>query len=336
MTVNDVDDLLARASSRLEVSPGDGKSGSAFERVEVDGDRYFVKRLSPRTDWIMRATGDHVHRPYLIWKAGIMGRAPACIDHTVVAMQLSGEGDDAVLTTIMRDVGPHLVPEGDAVVPAAQHGGFIEHLADLSASFWGWRDDIGLATMEQRVRIFAPDNIAPELTGDTVPSAIAAADAGWRALPQRSPLLSAVARALHAEPRLVLEPLAATPRTFLHGDWKMGNLGTHPDGRTILVDWAYPGAGPACWDLSWYVALNRARLPESKEATFDRFRGALEQRGVSTDAWWEQQLDLSLVGIMATFAWEKALGDEAELRWWEDRVVEAVRRQRLDVPDATG
>jgi Phosphotransferase enzyme family len=335
VTVDVVDELLARASSRVEVSPGDGKSGSAFERLEVDGNRYFVKRLSRRSDWIMRATGDHVHRPYLVWQAGIMARAPDCIDHTVVAMQLSGEGDDAVLTTIMRDVAPHLVPEGDAVVPAAQHVGFIEHLAELSVVFWGWRDDIGLSTMEQRVRFFAPDNIAAELTGDAVPGPIAAADAGWRTLPERSPLLSAVASALHVEPGLVVAPLAATPTTFLHGDWKMGNLGTHPDGRTILLDWAYPGSGPACWDLCWYIALNRARLPESKEVTIGRFREALEKRGVATEGWWERQLDLSLVAIMATFAWEKALGDEAELRWWEGTVAEAVRRQGLAVPGAT-
>ena len=39
---------------------------------------------------------------------------------------------------------------------------------------------------------------------------------------------------------------------------------------------------------------------------------------------------------MATFGWEKALGDEDELRWWERRVAEAVARQRLDLPAAGG
>ncbi len=332
MTVNTVDELLARASSRVEVRPGDGKSGSAFERLEIDGDRYFVKRLSRRSDWIMRVTGDHVHRPYLVWRAGIMGRAPDCIDHTVVAMQLSGEGDDGVLTVIMRDVALHLVPEGDAVVPVAQHGGFVEHLAELSVAFWDWRDAIGLTTMEERMRFFAPDNIAAELTRSEVPRPIEEAATGWSTLPERSPIMSAVTRALHVQPGLVAGPLAETPRTLLHGDWKMGNLGSHPDGRTILLDWALSGSGPACWDLCWYMALNRARLPESKEATIERFRDALETRGVATGGWWERQLDLSLVAIMATFAWEKALGDEAELRWWERRVAEAIRRQGLALP----
>ena len=92
----------------------------------------------------------------------------------------------------------------------------------------------------------------------------------------------------------------------------MGNLGTHPDGRTILLDWALPGSGPACWDLCWYLALNRARLPESKEAAIGRFRAALEAGGVATGSWWDAQLDLCLIAIMATFGWEKALGDDAD------------------------
>jgi thiamine kinase-like enzyme len=132
---------------------------------------------------------------------------------------------------------------------------------------------------------------------------------------------------------LVTVPLAATPVTFLHGDWKMGNLGTHPHGRTILLDWAYPGSGPACWDLCWYLALNQARLPESKEATTARFRDALEGLGVATAGWWDAQLDLCVVGIMAAFGWEKALGDGEELGWWEQRVAEAVHRQGLGIPD---
>jgi hypothetical protein len=321
-----VEELLARASSRIPLSSSDGKSGSVFERVEIDGESYFLKRLSPASDWIMRVTGDHVHRPHVIWQAGIMDRAPECIDHTVVAMEVAGEGDHAVLSMLMRDVGPHLVPEGDDIVPDAQHRGFVEHLAALSAAFWGWEDPIGLTTMAQRLRFFAPDNIAAELLVDEVPGPIAAADAGWRILPERSPLLSSMARAVHQDPYLLARPLAATPATFLHGDWKMGNLGTHPDGRTILLDWAYPGSGPACWDLCWYLALNRARLPEPKEAAIERFRAALEAVGIVTEDWWQAQIDLCMVGMMATIGWEKALGDDDELGWWERQVADALQR----------
>ncbi len=331
-TTESAHELLARASSRIEVRPGDGRSGSQYERVRVDGEAYFVKRLSPASDWIMRVTGDHVHRPYLVWQSGIMGRAPASIDHTMVAMQVSGAGEDAVLTMVMRDVGDCLIPEGDAVVPASQHRGFIEHMADLCCGFWGWTDDIGLTTMAQRIRFFAPGNIAAELLAADVPGPVAAADAGWRELSGRSPTLSGIARLLHDRPGLVTTPLAATPRTFLHGDWKMGNLGSHPGGRTILLDWAYPGSGPACWDLCWYLALNQARLPEPKEAVIDRFRAAIEANGIATAGWWDAQLDLCLIAIMATFGWEKALGDDRELSWWESRVTEAAKRQGIPIP----
>jgi phosphotransferase family enzyme len=327
-----VDELLARASAIEAVQPSDGKSGSQFARVSIAGEQFFLKRVSPASDWIMRVTRDRVHRGHLIWQAGVMDAAPPCIDHTVVAMQLDGDGDAAVLSTLMRDVGAWLVPEGDAVVPAAQHRGFVEHLAEMCAAFWGWRDSIGgLSTMTERVRYFAPDNIAPELRVESVPATLAAADRGWGLLPQRAPLLWRLASAVHADPSLLTEPLASLPVTFLHGDWKMGNLGTHANGRTILLDWAYPGSGPACWDLWWYVALNRVRLPESKEATVARFRAALELQGIATGEWWQAQLDLCLLAIMATFGWEKALDDAEELSWWERGAAEALQRQGLSV-----
>jgi hypothetical protein len=333
MSSTPVSDLLAVASSRHAVHPEDGKSSSRFERVTIDGDSYFLKCLSPASDWIMRVTGDHVHRPYLIWQAGIMDRVPACIDHTVVAMEVTGDGDDAELCMLMRDVGDRLVPEGDAVVPVSQHAGFIDHLAELSAAFWGWQEEVGgLTTMPQRLRFFDAVNVARELAAPEPPGPIVAADLGWRQLPDRSPGLAELAGIVQERPELLCVPLAATPPTFLHGDWKMGNLGSHHDGRTILLDWAYPGSGPACWDLCWYLALNAARLPESKEATIDRFRADLERHGIETASWFQAQIDLCVVATMVTFGWEKALGDDSELRWWERQVAEAVERQGLDLP----
>jgi hypothetical protein len=332
MTDRPVSDLLARATSRVATQPADGKSSSTFEFVEVDGERYFLKRLSRAGDWIMRMTGDHHHRPFLIWQAGIMDRAPDSIDHTVVAMEIDGDGDTAELSMLMRDISDHLVPEGDTVVPLQQHAAFIDHLAQLSAAFWGFTDDTGkLATMRERLRFFHPDLVAEELRLDVRPGPVVAAEAGWRDLPNRSPLLAEVARAVHADPSIIADPLATTPVTFLHGDWKMGNLGSHPNGRTILLDWAYPGSGAACWELCWYLALNSARLPESKEATIERFRGGLRRHGIDTEGWFDVQLDLTLIAIMVAFGWEKALGDEGELRWWEAAVSGALTRTDLEL-----
>jgi hypothetical protein len=130
LTSRSARELLAAASWRERVEPADARAGAVFERVAVGPESFFVKRLSASSDWIMRIAGDHVHRPYLIWQSGIMDRAPDLIDHTVVAMDLTGTpGEDAILTIVMRDVGKALVPPGDAMVPAAQHARFIAHMA---------------------------------------------------------------------------------------------------------------------------------------------------------------------------------------------------------------
>jgi hypothetical protein len=234
---------------------------------------------------------------------------------------------------LMRDVGTYLVPEGDTTVPLLQHEHFIDHLAQLSAAFWGFTDSPGaLTSMPERLRIFDAANVTRELAAAAPPGTIVAAELGWRRLSERSPWLWELAQTVWHDSSVLTDPLAVTPVTFLHGDWKMGNLGSRPNGRTILLDWALPGAGPACWDLCWYLALNRARLPETKEATIIRFQAGLERHGVDTARWFDTQLDLCLIGNMVTFGWEKALGDEAELRWWERRVSDAVGRQGVDLP----
>jgi thiamine kinase-like enzyme len=147
-------------------------------------------------------------------------------------------------------------------------------------------------------------------------------------------LLSGLARHVHDDPEVLTARLRRLPGTFVHGDWKMGNLGRLPDGRTILLDWTLPGTGPACWDLCWYLALNRARLPEPKEAVIARYRAELENHGIATSGWWQEQLDLCLIGTMATFGWEKALGDATELSWWEAAVIGAAARQHIPIPGA--
>jgi hypothetical protein len=146
---------------------------------------------------------------------------------------------------------------------------------------------------------------------------MAVAQRGWEQAAERAPRLYDLVRSVHHDAEALADALAATPATFVGGDWKLGNVGRHPDGRTILVDQAYPGAAAPCWDLTWYLALNRERLPISKEQTISHYRERLEHHGVDTDGWWERQLGLSLLGAAALFAWEKALGDQAELEWWQ-------------------
>ncbi len=316
--------LLDGVTDRQVLVAEDGKSGNWLERVTVDGQRYVAKHLTYEGDWIMRVMGDREFWAYRAARAGLFDQLPPTVDHAVVGVALDGQGTTGELVFLMDDVGAELVPEGDEVVAVAHHRDFLAHMAQMHAAYWGWTDDLGLETMAQRVLPFAPHTIAPELRRpEPRPVPLVVAAQGWTALPERVPGLAEVVFALHRDPTPLTEALAETPATFLHGDWKMGNLGRHADGRTILLDWAYLGAGPPLWDLMWYLALNRARLPESKDRSIECYRAALEATGIATDPWWDRQLALATVAIMVCFAWEKAVGDADELAWWADRVAAA-------------
>jgi hypothetical protein len=145
---------------------------------------------------------------------------------------------------------------------------------------------------------------------------------GWPLLEEVAPRAAAVVVPLAHDPAPLVAALAETPQTFVHGNWKLDNLGTDDTGRTVLLDWEIPGRGAPLSDLAWYLAINCRRLPISKEATIAHYRESLEGHGVDTDGWWVPQLALSLVGALVQFGWEKALGGyDDELAWWEERAV---------------
>jgi hypothetical protein len=317
-----LDELFELASDRRRVQPSDAKSGATFEHLTIGGQRYFLKVLSAESDWIMRVTGNTTNWEYRVWQAGLYDRCPPGVDHAMAAMWLERVGSGDRLAMLMHDRSDDLVPPGDALLTVDDHRSFIEHMAEFHAEFAGWHDSIGLANMANRLLFFAPATIEPELRAADVPGPIAVASQGWERLPQRSPDLHRLVTEIHRHPQPLSDALMATPCTFVAGDWKLGNLGRRSDGRTVLLDWAYPGEAPPCWELMWYLALNRTRLPESKETTIATYRDELERHGMDTTGWFEQQLGLCTVAIMATFAWEKAVGDDIELQWWESAALE--------------
>jgi aminoglycoside phosphotransferase (APT) family kinase protein len=150
---------------------------------------------------------------------------------------------------------------------------------------------------------------------------------GWRRFASAAGRVAAPVVELVNDPTPLVEALASGPQTFLHGDWKMGNLGSRPGGRTILLDWAMPGQGCGPLELSWYLSLNAARLPQTKEDSIEAYRRSLEHAGVVTAAWWDRIVALSLLAGLVWFGWEKALGGPgAELQWWIDRAADGLQR----------
>jgi hypothetical protein len=321
-----IDELVAGVTDRVPLAQTDGKSGSTLERLTIDGRRYVLKYMHPDLDWIARVLGDLGCWPVRLWTSGLLDRVPPEIDHTVVGAVegLGRNGWGGAL--LMRDVAPWLIPEGDTVVPLEVHLGFLDHMAALHAAFWGFEDEIGLLPLSGRFLFFSDGMIEVERARGFPHVVPRLAAEGWSRLagvghPAVAPILE-----LRRDPTALVAALQATPQTFIQGDWKMGNIGRHPDGRTILLDWAYPGQAPPTVELAWYLGINSARMPHTKEDAIAAYREALEQRGIATAGWWDGQLALALLGEALILGWEKALGGGGELEWWLDRAAEGVAR----------
>lgn len=322
-----VEELLDGARRLGDHRPDEARSSAAFERVEVDGERCLVKYVHPENDFTMRVSGDVGCRPRRVWALGLMDAAPELIDHATLGVAPWGpHGRGAAI--LMRDVGEHLVAPGDDPLPEAKHLAFLDAIAGLSARLWEFEDDDELLPYAARWGWFGTAQLEGEEALGWPEAAPRLAADGWRRFATRAPaeVADAVA-ALRSDPSPLCDAMLATPQTFLHGDWKLANLGQGTDGRVILLDWAYPGQGPVGHELAWYLALNRARLPigHTKESTIVAFELALRDHGIDTDGWWERQLGLCLLGAVVQFGWEKALGDDDELGWWLDRARDGLR-----------
>jgi hypothetical protein len=318
-----VEELLASAERREPFVNPDGRSTAAFERVWIDGVPHVVKYLHVDYDFTMRVSGDIGCRTVRAWAAGLLDSAPDVIDHAVVGAALGYGRNGWGGALLMRDVSAELLPAGDVVIPPEEHAVYLDHLAGFCAATWGWRDDPlsgpGLLPYGARWAWFGHAALEAERSLGWPERVPRVAEEGWRRFGERAP--SAVVRLvddLRRDSTPLATALRATPVCFLHGDVKASNTGRAPDGRTVLIDWAYVGEGPACHELAWHLALDRSRLPISKEETAATFRAALERHGVDTSGWWQRQLGLCLLGAVVQFGWEKALGDADELGWWSE------------------
>ena len=337
--------IEARSVAGITRSPFhsvDGLSGSRFLRITTTGEpsaqrntgQYIVKRIAADSDWLMRATGDRYGRAALAWQSGLLDRVPTEIEHGVVACAIDGDGR----ALLMHDLGAHLVPPGDEPIGRDVHERFIAAMATLHAAFWGQADlagpDRGFCSLAQHYHALAPETARREAGGsDAIPPMIAA---GWALLAELvDPDVADVVGALLEDPAPLCRALEPHVTTIVHGDWKLGNLGwRRDDNRVVLLDWDRVSAGPAGLDLAWYLAVNSARIPVTKEEVIELYRRELASR-IETqfdgDAW-QQQLDLTLLGGFLQLGWPKLLGaahgqtaevrerEASELGWWSDRV----------------
>jgi hypothetical protein len=317
-----LDDLTGHAPWRREPMDKhvDSLSGSPFERVVTGGGSLLVKHIGRDVDWVMRLLGDGAAgtrpRALIMWQEGLLDALPDEIDHVIVGMayrDVTGQ-----LCQVMREVGDAMVPAADGPVSLASHRRFLDHMAATHVAFWGFQDTVGLTTAQDRYGFAHPAHSQREAAAghtDPIPRMF---PSGWAAVAQLAPAAAKAALALAQDATPLAAAMADGPQTLVHGDWKYGNLGSLPDGRTVLLDWAWPGRAPACVDLAWYLAVNCDRLPESKEDTIEAYRSCLRRRGIATRPWWDRQLELALLGAFVQLGWSKA-GNPAELAWWTGR-----------------
>lgn len=317
--------LVGRAERR-EPLETPGKSGARLERVWIGGAAYVVKYLDESADWTLRAAAVPGSATVELWRRGLLDALPDCFVQPIVAVAHDRD-DPRLAALLMHDVGDLLVPAVDDPVPLDQHDRFLDHMAALHAEFWETDADIDVVPATRRYLELSPRMAAAEAalgSDHLVPRLVAQ---GWPALEEVAPAAAAVVVPLVHDPARLVDALAETPQTFVHGNWKLDNLGSDHAGRTVLLDWELPGRGAAVSDLAWYLAINCRRIPTSKETAIATYRDALERHGVTTDGWWERQLGLCLLGALVQFGWEKALGGyDDELAWWEEQ---AIRGQAL-------
>ncbi len=315
-------DLLVEAECRETWQPEDTKSGARFERVVIGGRRYVLKYQDPEDDWLLRATGDPGVRYVRLWDEGVIDRLPDAVDSAVVAAAFDG----AVGMILLRDVTDCLLAPG-APFTSEQHTRFLDNMAAMHAALWGWVDQVGLTPLATRYGIFTPAVAAAERARGSdalVPRVMAE---GWTRLPEVAPDLAELVGPLLDDPQPLVAALGDVPHTLVHGDWKAANLGSHPDGRTILLDFGeVSGEASPLADVCWYLALNADLLPEPNERALLTYRTALERHGIDTAGWWDRAVALEMLGTMVQFGWEKALGGPGpELTWWAERAGEGAR-----------
>ncbi|HXG35652.1 MAG TPA: phosphotransferase, partial [Dehalococcoidia bacterium] len=260
-----------RQVERAPLSHVDGLSGGKLERIISNGGagpRLVLKRIAYEWDWVMRVSDDKQCRAVISWQSGLLDRLPPEVSHEVLACALDGDG----WAILMRDVAHYLIPPGDDKLSEIENSRFIAAMAALNAAFWEQPEaadpSLGFVDLRQRYALLSPQVLEREAADtDEIPRI---AIQGWQLLESLvEPDVASAVRSVHSDPSKLGRALQEYPQTVVHGDWKLGNLGLYPqpDGPVIVLDWAAVGPAPPAVELAWYLAVNSARLPVSKEET---------------------------------------------------------------------
>ncbi|MEZ4501321.1 MAG: phosphotransferase [Dehalococcoidia bacterium] len=233
---------------------------------------------------VTRAGGRYLRLPerevrlYRELGPGLPLRTPRCY-HAAV-----DEAGDAFVI-LMEDLGEATFGDDLEGASDTQLEAAIEALASLHAAWWndsaldalGWMPAIDERAAQWQRMFTVAWRDTTSAAADGSPSAQALLEvvpAEARSLVDR----------LVREGRGAVERLARSPRTLLHGDFRLDNLCFGlPDGSPIaVIDWSNATRGPGPYDLAYLssVGLSPERRRERETETLTRYHALLLERGV--------------------------------------------------------
>jgi hypothetical protein len=183
------------------------------------------------------------------------------------------------------------------------HQRLLEAMAAVHANFWEAAEltdpSLGLCTMSDLHNATSLQT-AHQVVSHTSPIPQAILE-GWPlllALLERD--VADVLGQLMADPQSLYVSFSHFPCTLVHGDWKLGNLGSLGTQvpQIAVLDWQLATFGPMTIDLAWYLVSVEALVPISYESSIEHYRRNLAQRlgGRFDERWWQPMLELGMVG----------------------------------------
>ncbi|HEY0443327.1 MAG TPA: phosphotransferase [Candidatus Limnocylindrales bacterium] len=328
-------DLLAthRLAGKPEQRfPHDGWSGATLTRFQRGIRRFVLKRDSLATDWIAQATHDG---PLLreAWFAATHPLLPWPLRAPYVGAAVDG---DAV-AILMPDLSDVLL-EWEAPLDTGRFERVLGAIAALHAARWA-DEGVGPAngpwcSIEDRILLICrPSLERPGPVHDAVADRLLP---GWDAFDRTAPAAAReLVAALADDPGPLIAALDALPKTLLHGDLKLANVGITADGSVDLIDWQMVMFGPVAIELGWFLAANVAALPLTPDEVLARYAALRADEEPPVAA---ADLELAWIVGLLLRGWRKGHDAEAgtlfasgmtgadDLELWCRRAVDAANR----------
>jgi hypothetical protein len=299
-------------------------SGNELYEVWLQGvigeSRFILKKFYPERDWVMRLTHDSQTREVALFLHGIFDRIADDVSSPIIAVA----ENDGTWASLMYDVSLELLPSNQ-VLDADDARRLIENLARMHACFW---DDatlenaaLGLSSLQDFLTILSPARVRHELEAGHSHPILESASRGWQQFDEQAPAdVRRIIHSLQENNSALRDKLNQLPRTLVHGDYKLGNLGIDRAEQplTIVLDWQDATRSAGVLDLGYFLALNTRWLPFSKEDAIQTYVESLAGQGCLVS---QEDIEIGLVaGGALRLLWLMVRNGQEDLIWWYDLI----------------